>query len=215
MASSDYAPPHPVQFRGHALARWLLQRLGWQVEFQGLPTQQGVLAVYPHTSNWDFVLLLLVKWSLGIPVRFWGKSSLFSVPVFGAWLRMLGGVPVERTSAQGMVQETVAHIARARAEGDYFWLALAPEGTRKLIPGWRSGFYRTAVGAQVPLGAVVVNYARRQIRVVNFLRLSGDEARDFARMAQAFEGAAGLYPEQASPIRLLDPTVSRQDTVVK
>ena len=215
MPQGKFLPPHPVPFRGYAAAGWLLRRLGWRVDFAGLPTQQGVLAVYPHTSNWDFVLLLLVKWSIGIPVRFWGKDSLFRVPLFGRWLRLLGGVPVERTSAQGVVNQTVAHIQRAREQGQYFWLALAPEGTRKLIPGWRSGFYRTAVGAQVPLGAVVVNYREKTVRVVDFLRLSGDEAQDFACMAEAFEGAAGLYPEQASPIRLLDANVSRQDTVVK
>jgi 1-acyl-sn-glycerol-3-phosphate acyltransferase len=215
MTLNDFPPPYPVQFRGSAIARWLLRRMGWRVDFQGLPGLQGVLAVYPHTSNWDFVVLLIVKWSIGIPVRFWGKDSLFRFPVFGHWMRYLGGVPVQRTSARGVVGDTVAHIQAARERGEYFWLALAPEGTRKLIPGWRSGFYRTAVQAQVPLALVKVNYAAREVTVRSFLRLSGDEAADFARIAAGLDGAVGCRPENAAPIRLLDASVPREETIVK
>ena len=215
MIPNDFPPPYPVQFRGSALARWLLRRMGWRVDFQGLPGLQGVLAVYPHTSNWDFVVLLIVKWAIGIPVRFWGKDSLFRFPVFGHWMRYLGGVPVERTSARGMVGDTVAHIQTARERGDYFWLALAPEGTRKHIPGWRSGFYRTAVQAEVPLALVKVNYAAREVTVRCFLRLSGDENADFARIAAGLDGAVGCRPANAAPIRLLDSSVPRADTIVK
>ncbi len=215
MIPNDFPPPYPVQFRGSALARWLLRRMGWRVDFQGLPGLQGVLAVYPHTSNWDFVVLLVVKWAIGIPVRFWGKDSLFRFPVFGHWMRYLGGVPVERTSARGMVGDTVAHIQTARERGDYFWLALAPEGTRKHIPGWRSGFYRTAVQAEVPLALVKVNYATREVTVRCFLRLSGDETADFVRIAAGLDGAVGCRPANAAPIRLLDSSVPRADTIVK
>jgi 1-acyl-sn-glycerol-3-phosphate acyltransferase len=215
MRSNDFPPPHPVQFRGNALARWLLRRMGWRVHFEGLPGLQGVLAVYPHTSNWDFIHMLVVKWAIGIPVRFWGKDSLFRVPVFGHWMRYLGGVPVERTSAKGMVGSTVARIQQARESGEYFWLALAPEGTRKHLPGWRSGFYRTTVQADVPLGVVKVNYRDREVTVLDFLRLSGDEATDFARIASALEGAVGCRPANAAPIRLLDASVPREDTIVR
>ncbi len=215
MIPNDFPLPYPVQFRGSAIARWLLRRMGWRVDFQGLPGLQGVLAVYPHTSNWDFIVLLIVKWSIGIPVRFWGKDSLFRFPVFGHWMRYLGGVPVERTSAKGMVGSTVARMQQARESGEYFWLALAPEGTRKYIPGWRSGFYRTAVQAEVPLALVKVNYVAREVTVRSFLRLSGDETADFARIAAGLEGAVGCRPGNASPIRLLDASVPRSETIVK
>lgn len=215
MRVNDFPPPHPVQFRGSALARWLLRRMGWTVHFEGLPSLQGVLAVYPHTSNWDFVVLVTVKWAVGIPVRFWGKDSLFRVPLFGRWLRYLGGIPVERTSAKGVVADTAAQIHVAGERGEYFWLALAPEGTRKRIPGWRSGFYRTAVQAGVPLGLVKVNYAQREVTVLDFLRLNGDEAVDFGRIAASLEGAVGCRPGNAAPIRLLDASVPREETIVK
>lgn len=202
MGARDFEPPYPVQFQGSAFGRWLLARIGWRVEFEGLPASQGVLAVYPHTSNWDFVVLYIVKWALGIPVRYWAKDSLFRIPLFGTWLRSFGGVPIVRGSAQGVVTDTVAQIREVQERGGYFWLAAAPEGTRKLTAGWRSGSYRVAVQAGVPLGLVRLDYARREVRVTDFLRLTGDESQDFARIVAVLEGAVGRHPENAGPIRL-------------
>ena len=72
--------PHPVQFKGSALARWMLARMGWTVQFEGLPSLQGVIAVYPHTSNWDFIVGIVAKWAIGIPAYFWAKDSLRGRP---------------------------------------------------------------------------------------------------------------------------------------
>ena len=176
---------------------------------------QGVLAVYPHTSNWDFVLLVVVKWAVGVPVRFWGKDSLFRIPLFGRWLRWLGGLPVRRTASHGVVAETAEQLAQARQRGEYFWLALAPEGTRKHIPGWRSGFYRTAVTAAVPLGLVRVDYRLREVSVVDFIHLTGHETEDFRRIASIYAGVTGCRPANAAPIQLLGADVPRTETIVK
>lgn len=120
----------PVQLQGNALARGLLRLLGWQLLWNGLPARQGVLVVYPHTSNWDFPLGLLAKWAFGVQVTFWGKDSLFRVPGFSHWMRWLGGVPVDRRSPGGIVGDMVARMRAARAADRMLWLALAPEGTR-------------------------------------------------------------------------------------
>jgi 1-acyl-sn-glycerol-3-phosphate acyltransferase len=215
MTSSEFSKPYPVQFAGNRLARWILRRIGWRVKFDGLPGLQGVLAIYPHTSNWDFVYLMLVKWSVGIPVRFWGKDNLFRIPLFGRWLRWLGGVPVVRTSSRGVVAQAVDQFAQARAKGEYFWLGLAPEGTRKLITGWRSGFYQTTLQADVPLGLVRIDYKLREVVVMDFMRLTGDETADISRIARAFEGVVGCIPGNAAPIRLIGPEVPRAETIVK
>ena len=214
LALTDFQPPHLLQFRGSRLARRVLALFGWRVLFEGLPALQGVLVVYPHTSNWDFIVMVLAKWSVGVPVQFWGKARLFRIPVFGRWLRWLGGIPVERTAPAGVVGQMVEQFAQRQAQGHYLWLGLAPEGTRKYIAGWRSGFYSTTVQARVPLGVVQLDYRRKQVRVLDFLTLCGDPGTDMARIASLYEGVQGLRHGAAAPIALLDAAVPRSSTVV-
>lgn len=212
---SDFPKPYPVQFKGHRAARALLRLAGWTIRFEGLPGLQGVLMVYPHTSNWDFVVMVLAKWSVGVPARFWGKAPLFHIPLFGRWLRWLGGVPVDRTWPSGVIAQEIEIFRQRRAAGRYCWLGLAPEGTRKYLPGLRSGFYRTALGAGVPLGLVKLDYRRREVMVIDFLALSGNASVDVARLAAVYEGVRGLVPARAAPLVLLDPSVPRADTIVQ
>lgn len=191
---------HPVQFKGSALAKALLRLMGWRVVFEGLPSLQGVAVVYPHTSNWDFIAGILAKWAIGIPAHFWAKDSLFRVPVFGPWLRWVGGLPIDRRAANGAVGQMVDTFRQHASQGRLLWLGLAPEGTRKWTPGWRSGFYQVALSAGVPIGIVRLDWGRRELRFVEFLTLSGDENADFQRLQALFEGVRGYHAEQGSPI---------------
>ena len=109
--------PHPVQFKGSALARAVLRLMGWRVVFEGLPSLQGVAVVYPHTSNWDFIAGMLAKWAIGIPAHFWAKNSLFKVPVFGRWLRRVGGLPIDRSAANGAVGQMVDTFRQHERKG--------------------------------------------------------------------------------------------------
>jgi len=190
----------PVQFKGSALAHRLLGLAGWRVLFAGLPGPQGVIVAYPHTSNWDFIVGILAKWAIGIPAHFWAKDSLFRIPVFGRWLRWVGGVPIDRRAANGAVGQMVDNFQRHAREGRLLWLALAPEGTRKRTPGWRSGFYQVALGAQVPVGVVCLDWGRREVRFLDFITLTGDEAADYAHLATCFAGVQGYHAKQGSPI---------------
>jgi 1-acyl-sn-glycerol-3-phosphate acyltransferase len=214
-AVSDYPAPYAYQFRGQAWARWVIGLLGWKLHFQGFPALQGVIVVYPHTSNWDAPLMFLAKWALGVQVVFWGKDSLFKLPLLGRWLRWIGGVPVRRTAATGLVQQALAMFAQHKAAQQYYWLGLSPEGTRKFLPGWRSGFYQTAHGAQVPLCLIKLDYGRRDIRVEDFIALTGDQAQDMARIAGIYSGVRGLKPALMTPVQMLDPRLPRADTVVR
>jgi 1-acyl-sn-glycerol-3-phosphate acyltransferase len=208
---NDYPGPHPVQFQGSAWARRVLCWLGWQVHFDGVPTLQGVAIVYPHTSNWDFVYAMLAKAAIGIPIRFWAKDSLFAIPLFGAWLTSLGGVPIDRSSPAGVVQDTIHRLQQARQGGQLFWLGLAPEGTRSYRPGWRSGFYRLALGAGLPLAVATLDYGRREVRVQHFLDLTGDVRADYDRIRAIAGHAMGHNPYQASPIQPMPP-IDPQET---
>jgi len=192
----------PVQLQGSALARAALRLAGWRIRFDGLPARQGVVIVYPHTSNWDFVIGVLAKWGIGIPVTFWGKESLFRVPLLGLWLRWLGGVPVDRSAANGIVGQMVEALNAARRDGRFLWLALAPEGTRRLTDAWRSGFYHVTHGAQVPLALAFFDFGRREVGVEHFLMLSGNRNVDMASIARRYGTRVGLRPQRAAPIRL-------------
>lgn len=192
----------PVHLRGSALARAMLGLAGWRVVFDGLPARQGVLIVYPHTSNWDFVVGMFAKWDMGIPLAFWGKDNLFRLPLFGRWLRWIGGVPVDRHSPRGAVADMVTRLAEARRDDRFLWLALSPEGTRSYRDTWRSGFYQVALQAEVPLALAFFDYAERRVGIDSFIRLTGDAARDMAAIESRLGQRRGRKPQLASPVRL-------------
>ena len=192
----------PIQMRGSRLARGILRLFGWRVQFDGLPARQGVLIVYPHTSNWDFVVGMLAKWAMGVPVAFWGKDKLFDLPLFGRWLHWIGGVPVDRHNPRGAVAAMIERFARARANDDFLWLALSPEGTRSYRDSWRSGFYQVATLADVPLALAFFDYGARRVGVDSFVRLSGNAECDMSAIEQVLGQRRGCRPELAAPVRL-------------
>lgn len=190
--------PHRRESR---LARGVLGLFGWKVDAPGVPAEQGVILVYPHTSNWDFVIGLLAKWAIGIELRFWGKDSLFKAPLLGHWMRWIGGVGVDRSSPHGIVADTVQQMRAAAARGERFWLAAAPEGTRSLKSGWRTGAYQVAVQAGVPVGLCYFDFREQVVSLTRFVQLTGDAQADFAAFADYLGQRVGKRPELASPIQ--------------
>jgi 1-acyl-sn-glycerol-3-phosphate acyltransferase len=201
----DWITERPVQLHGSALARGLLRAIGWRVVFDGLPARQGVLVVYPHTSNWDFPVGLLAKWGIGLQLTIWGKDSLFRIPLFGAWMRWLGGRPVDRRSPHGIVGQMASELREARERGEFLWLVLSPEGTRGYTEGWRTGFYHVSREAGVPLGLAHIDYAARTVGIEAFARLSGDIEADLDQIAALLSHHRGKRPGQAAPIRIRRP----------
>lgn len=120
-----------------------------------------IIAVAPHTSNWDFPVGLAARSVLRIEnAQFLGKSQLFGPP-FGWFFRMLGGHPVDRSSSHDMVEQVVRIFDRH----EHFILAMAPEGTRKKVSKLRTGFYFIAKGAQVPIVPVGFDFAKKEVVV--------------------------------------------------
>ncbi len=181
------------------LSHRLLALLGWKLIEPPERPAKAVLVAYPHTSNWDGVYALLVKWGLGLEARWVGKDSLFFWPV-GGLMRRLGGIPINRHVRNGFVAEMAAQFAAH----PNFLLVIAPEGTRSLTKGWKSGFYRIALEAKVPVALAFVDYTRREAGILTYLTLSGDPATDIAAIARHYEGRQGKRPELASPIRWLE-----------
>ncbi len=160
------------------------------------------MVVYPHTSNWDLIFGLLAKWGMGFPAKFWIKDSSLRVPVLGPLLRALGGIAVVRSQTTGVVNDMAAQFERAREADQYFWLVLAPEGTRSLKSAWKSGFYHVALKANVPVGLAFIDYATRTAGVQSVMALSGNVEDDMAHIAAELGARKGYHRDQASPICL-------------
>lgn len=185
---------------GQRTALRVLHLFGWRLRFKPLPGPHGIAVVYPHTSNWDFIVGLLGKWAVGVPFRWLAKESLFHGPL-GALMRYWGGMPVERRSATG----ATLRLANRINASDWMWIAITPEGARARRPHWRSGFYHLALAARVPLVLVALDFGTKEIRVLDELRLSGDVDADMAAIEASYAGVTALYPRQAAPIMLAPP----------
>lgn len=175
----------------------LLRLFGWRALTAPLPGPKGVIMVYPHTSNWDFILGLLYLFGTGLRANWIGKDTIFRWPFRGLMVR-LGGVPVSRQAASGFLG---AVIEQYRVN-DWMWLALAPEGTRKHTDHLKSGFYRIALGADVPCGLGFIDYATKTLGIREFVRFSGNAEDDVAVLQAFYADKRGRLPEAAGAIRL-------------
>jgi 1-acyl-sn-glycerol-3-phosphate acyltransferase len=173
-----------------ALGRFMLRLRGWTIEGEFPDLPKLVMAFAPHTSNWDFPTGLWVKLALRLEVRFVAKHTLFRWPL-GPILRWLGGVPVDRQAAAGFVGE----ITRAVREAPKMVLLVAPEGTRKRAEKWKSGFYRIAQEAGVPILLLRFDYPRRRVLLGPLFWPSGDYERDLVALRSHVEARMALRPE--------------------
>lgn len=192
------APPHaaPVAYptrgsaRVRALARRLLALIGWRVDGALPPVPKFVIVIAPHTSNWDFPVGLLAKYSLGLRASWLGKHTLFHFPVAGL-LRWLGGEPVDRSAPHGLVGEAINRF-RAR---DRWVLAIPPEGTRRRAERWRTGFHRIALGAGVPIVPVAIDYSRKSVTIFPPVAPTPDTDADLARIRALYHAGMARHPE--------------------
>lgn len=127
----------------------------------------------PHSSNWDFVIGISLVAALGIRVRFIGKRELFRGPI-GAWLRWMGGIPVDRDHPAGIVETVSAEFDRAPA----MVLGIAPEGTRRRGAEWKTGFYRIAVRAGVPIVPGFFDWSRKVVGLLSPVTPTGNPEQD-------------------------------------
>jgi 1-acyl-sn-glycerol-3-phosphate acyltransferase len=163
---------------------------GWRIEGAFPDVARAVLIVAPHTSNWDFLTGVWVKLALRLRVSFVGKHTLFWWPL-GAVMRWLGGIPVDRQAAAGFVDEA----ARALREAERLILVIAPEGTRRRAEKWKSGFYRIAETAGVPIVLVAFDYPRRAVRLGPLFTPTGDYETDLPAIRSHYRADMALRPE--------------------
>lgn len=158
---------------------------------------KAVVIAYPHTSNWDFCATMLGLAALPYRARWVAKDTMFK-GLKGYFFKALGGVPVNRRERTGFVQKVVDEFNQRET----FQLMIAVEGTRRKQEGWKSGFYRIAIAAKVPVLLATVDYPKKELGLLAVVDLTGDEEADMKRIAACYAGRKGYNPENASPIRL-------------
>lgn len=174
---------------------WLCSR--WRLRTEPAPTRPTVLVGAPHTSNWDFVLMLAIAWRLGIHIRWLGKASLFA-GWRGPVMRALGGIAVDRADAARVVAEIVARVNA----GEVFSLVVTPDGTRGGNAYWKSGFYRIARETGMPVTLGYVDRTTMTTGLGPTVELTGDVAADMDRIRAFYADKAGLRPERRIEPRL-------------
>ncbi len=155
-----------------------------------------VVIAAPHTSNWDFIFLLAAAYSFGISINWLGKDGLFKTPL-GPLLKYLGGVPVDRSKPNNMVQTLSAEIEH----GVGINLVVPPSGTRGYTDYWKSGFYRIAQAAQIPMVCGYLDYEKKEAGLGPAF-LPTEVGADMDRLREFYKDIVGKYPDQKSRIRL-------------
>lgn len=174
---------------------WTFSR--WTLTAEPAPSRPTVLIGAPHTSNWDFVLMLAIAWRLGIDVRWLGKKSLFE-GWRGPIMRALGGIPVDRSDPGRVVGDVVAKVQ----DGEVFGLVVTPDGTRKGHSHWKSGFYRIARETGMPVTLGYVDRTTMTTGLGPTIELTGDVAADMDRIRAFYADKSGLRPEHRVEPRL-------------
>jgi len=187
---------------GERMLRRLVSRVYWAVSRWNLVTEPApdrptVLIGAPHTSNWDFVLMLGIAWRLGIDVRWLGKKSLFA-GWRGPIMRALGGIPVDRSDPGRVVGEVVARVR----EGEVFGLVVTPDGTRGANTYWKSGFYRIARETGMPVTLGFVDRTTMTAGLGPTIELTGDVSADMDRIRAFYADKSGLRPKLRTEPRL-------------
>ena len=182
------------------LGRLALRLWGWKIRGELPNVPKVVFVCAPHTSNVDGLVAAAVAMALKVRIKLMAKHTLFKPP-FGGFMRWLGGLPIDRGAAGSVVDASVAKFA----EYDQLWVGVAPEGTRHGTDQWKTGFYRIAEKAGIPITLAVMDYGRREVRFPLTLMPTGDLAADMAKIMACFKGVVGHRPDRMSaPLKALN-----------
>lgn len=186
---------------GKLAAKAFLGLQGWKPEGEIPPFDKCVMIAAPHTSNWDLPFTLYISYEMGIPVRWMGKKEIFRYGPWGWWMRHLGGLPVDRSKKNNLVQQCVEMFE----SHDKLVLLVPPEGTRKGGGDtWRSGFYHIAHAAKVPIVLGFLDYSRKRGGLGPAIMPTGDIAADMERIRNFYSADMAKYPALFRLPRLRD-----------
>jgi 1-acyl-sn-glycerol-3-phosphate acyltransferase len=176
-------------------ARLMLRLTRWRTV--GEVPGSGILLGAPHTSNWDWVAMLLLMWSGGVPPRVLIKAEIMRTPL-GPLLRANGGISLDRQNPGAVVRDLLAEAGR----GEPFLLIIAAEGTRKKCDFWKSGFYRIARQTGLPISMGFIDGPTRTLGFGPSFAASGDVVADMDLVRAFYSDKHGIHPELRSEPRL-------------
>lgn len=179
------------------LSLFILKLFGWQLDQQQPTQHRYVLIAYPHTSNWDFILGMLTKWAMGMPLNWVAKHSIFWGP-FKPMFKAMGGVPLNRDKTRGFISKNIELFQQRQS----FVLGLMPEGTRSKTEYWKSGFYHIAHGAKVPIALAYMDYKNKKVGVGKVVNTTGDIQADFENIKAFYKDITGYQPDNASRLAI-------------
>ena len=165
--------------------------LGWRIENLQPEVPKCIIAVAPHTSNFDFIIGKLAYWALGRKSQFLMKKEWFFFPL-GLIFKAMGGIPVTRSKHTSMTDTLAAEFAKH----DRLQIAVTPEGTRKRVTEWKRGFYYIALKANVPIVLIGLDYKRKAAIFLDTFFPTGDADADMAKIKSYYVGIEGKYPEK-------------------
>lgn len=177
------------------VAKIIMRLCRWESIGEVPAIEKAVFIAAPHTSNWDGFWLLVYKVAINVDVRFLGKHTLFWWPL-GSILRAFGAMPVDRRDAS----KVVAQLIDAFDNSDHLFLALSPEGTRKWMPYWKTGFYRIADAANVPIVLAFIDYGKRQMGIGPMLPAGTSLADTLSAIRKFYAPFVGRRAELQGPI---------------
>lgn len=173
----------------------MFKLFGWHLVGKPPELNKYVVIIGPHTSNWDFVVFLLVKLAFKLKIVFIGKHAIFIWP-FSVFLSKIGGIPVERTRAHNVVDTIVTEFS----ERDKMVFALSPEGTRSYLDHWKSGFYYIAKKANVPVQCAFLDTRSKEVGWGSLFYLTDNRDVDLKKIASFYSAKKGFKPENFSKI---------------
>ena len=179
------------------LAKAGLRLFGWRLVGTPLDIPKYVLIGAPHTSGWDLLVLVAAAFALQTKISWMGKKGLFETP-YGWFLKILGGLPIDRSGSHSYVQQ----VTQKFRDADQLVLVIAPEGTRKKAEFWKSGFYYIALNANVPIAFAFVDYKRKMTGQLMGLMPSGDIEADMKIIRDFYQEMNGKYPEKFGKIQI-------------
>ncbi len=172
-------------------SKFILWILGWKINIKIPDDKKYVIAIAPHTSNWDLIIGKLANWSCGQKPKFVIKKEAFNF-FMGPIIRMWGGIPIDRSNSINVVDQLVKYFE----ENEKFVLGITPEATRKRNPNWKTGFYRIALKANVPIYLGYVDFKTKSGGMHQKFEPTGNLEEDLKKIKQYFKDMEGFHKDQ-------------------